>query len=275
MSENHPPVLIMMAVMISKFTADYFSTDGIYEGYPFCSHFSSKYTFLSLPIFFFSPVSIHHGLTALLAGSFSGFDVLAHSFYVVFVAFSFLRSCSDNILQSFNHASILDTSQKTNIPSTIILVISGILTIKVSPLPTVPQLHSYSTKQKGRLILVAFFSCFWDSNSSHIQTLGKSFGRDHFDGENAMRESTTYLSFFYKLSRSGWLTCTPFTAPIVITLFEQNEQACYLPLSYHRVIPHLDLVIQKSKHYLACVIVPNFMNKMPTIQKEAWIVGMG
>lgn len=23
------------------------------------------------------------------------------------------------------------------------------------------------------------------------------------------------------------------------------------------------------------VIVPNFMNKMPTIQKEAWIVGMG
>lgn len=46
---------IMMAVMISKFTADYFSTDGIYEGYPFCSHFSSKYTFLSLPIFFFSP----------------------------------------------------------------------------------------------------------------------------------------------------------------------------------------------------------------------------
>lgn len=89
-------------------------------------------------------MSIHHGLTALLAGSFSGFDVLAHSFYVVvdaeevvqkyefngfpivldskdnhllgyvpcnelrfalgkFVAFSFLRSCSDNILQSFNH----------------------------------------------------------------------------------------------------------------------------------------------------------------------------
>jgi chloride channel 3/4/5 len=26
---------IMMAVMISKFTADYFSTDGIYEGYFF------------------------------------------------------------------------------------------------------------------------------------------------------------------------------------------------------------------------------------------------
>lgn len=160
--------------------------------------------------------------------------------------------------------------------------LAGILSIKVSPLPTVPQLHSYSTKQKGRLILVAFFSCFWDSyavqdlhkyirapyyistqerersdwvvlsmrNSSHIQTLvlfwiflctwmqkkGKSFGRDHFDGENAMRESTTYLSFFYKLSRSGWLTCTPFTAPIVITLFEQNEQACYSPLSYHRVL---------------------------------------